>query len=107
MTGRNPDKKILIVGPSWVGDMVMAQSLFIALKKNNPEVTIDELMEHIPGPDFPTGGSIMGRSGIHSAYHTGRGSVIMRAKTHIEEVKKDREAIIVTEISYQINKSKL
>lgn len=73
----------------------------------NPDLAIQDLMEYIPGPDFPTGGSIMGRSGIHSAYHTGRGSVIMRAKTHIEEVKKDREAIIVTEIPYQINKSKL
>ncbi len=74
---------------------------------DNPDLGVQDLMDFIPGPDFPTGGSIMGRSGIHSAYHTGRGSVIMRAKTHIEEIKKDREAIVVTEIPYQVNKAKL
>jgi DNA gyrase subunit A len=74
---------------------------------DNPDLSVQDLMEYIPGPDFPTGGSIMGRSGIHSAYHTGRGSVIMRAKTHIEEIKKERESIIVTEIPYQVNKAKL
>ena len=71
----------------------------------NPTITIDELMEHIPGPDFPTGSMILGRSGIRSAYHTGRGSVIIRAKTHIEENRKDRETIVVTELPYQVNKA--
>ncbi len=72
---------------------------------DNPEITIDELIEIVPGPDFPTGASIMGRGGIHSAYHTGRGSIVMRAKTHIEELRKEREAIIVTEVPYQVNKA--
>jgi DNA gyrase subunit A len=61
----------------------------------------------VPGPDFPTGASIMGRSGIHSAYHTGRGSIVMRSKTHIEELRKEREAIIVTEVPYQVNKASM
>ena len=64
-------------------------------------------MEHIPGPDFPTGGSILGRAGIRSAYATGRGSIIMRAKVEVEELRKDREALIVTEIPYQVNKATL
>jgi len=65
------------------------------------------LMEIIPGPDFPTGGSILGRAGIRSAYSTGRGSIIMRAKVHVETLRKDREALIVSEIPYQVNKSTL
>lgn len=72
-----------------------------------PELTIDQLMDHMPGPDFPTSGQILGRSGIRSAYHTGRGSVMMRCKADIEEIRKDRDAIVVTEIPYQVNKSKL
>jgi len=72
-----------------------------------PEISIEDLTQIIPGPDFPTGGIILGRSGIRSAYMTGRGSVSVRAKTEIEQVRKDREAIIVTEIPYQINKSVL
>ncbi len=72
----------------------------------NPDITIDQLIEHIPGPDFPTGGIIMGRNGIREAYHTGRGSVMMRSRTHIEELR-DREAIIVTEVPYQTNKSRM
>jgi len=64
----------------------------------NPDITIDEILTMVPGPDFPTGGLILGRSGIHSAFHTGRGSVVMRARTHIEPCSKDREAIIATEI---------
>jgi DNA gyrase subunit A len=74
---------------------------------DNPDITVEELIEIVPGPDFPTGGLILGRSGIRSAYHTGRGSVIMRARTEIEEVRKDRFAIIVSEVPYQVNKSKL
>jgi len=73
---------------------------------DNPEITTEELNEIIPAPDFPTGGQILGRSGTRSAYHTGNGSVVMRAKTNIEEHGK-REAIIVTEVPYQVNKGRL
>ncbi|PCI56118.1 MAG: DNA gyrase subunit A [Alphaproteobacteria bacterium] len=72
----------------------------------NPDMTTEELMAIIPGPDFPTGAQILGRAGIHSAYHTGNGSVKMRAKTSFETIGK-REAIIVHEVPYQVNKSKL
>ena len=75
---------------------------------DNPDITISELIEtHIPGPDFPTGASILGRNGVVAAYHTGRGSVIMRARTRIEEIRKDRMAIIVDEIPYQVNKARM
>ena len=74
---------------------------------DKPELSVEELMEIIPGPDFPTGASIIGRSGIRSAYSTGRGSIIMRAKVHVETLRKDREALIVTEIPYQVNKATL
>ncbi|WP_029332177.1 DNA gyrase subunit A [Exiguobacterium oxidotolerans] len=74
---------------------------------HNPEITISELMQHIPGPDFPTAGEILGRSGIRRAYETGRGSIIVRAKAEIEQAKKDRERIIVTELPYQVNKARL
>ena len=74
---------------------------------DNPAIQLSELMEIIPGPDFPTGGIILGRSGIHSAYSTGRGSVVMRAKVAIEQIRNDREAIVVTEIPYQVNKASM
>ena len=74
---------------------------------DRPEITVEELLEHVPGPDFPTGAIILGRMGIRSAMTTGRGSVVMRAKTHIEERGKDREQIVVTEVPYQTNKSRL
>ncbi len=74
---------------------------------DNPDISINELIEIIPGPDFPTGGLIMGRNGINQAYHTGRGSVVIRGRTHVEEIRKDREAIIVTEIPYQVNKARM
>ncbi len=74
---------------------------------DNPDISVDELITFLPGPDFPTGGLIMGKSGIIQAYHTGRGSVIMRGRTHIEEIRKDREAIVVTEIPYQVNKARM
>jgi len=74
---------------------------------DNNEISIEELNAIIPGPDFPTGGLILGRMGIRSAYHTGNGSVPMRAKTSFEEVGKDRQAIIVHEIPYQVNKGNL
>ncbi len=73
----------------------------------NPALTLDDIMAIVPGPDFPTGGTIMGRSGIRSAFETGRGSVLVRAKAEIEDFKKDRQAIIITEIPYQVNKSTL
>ncbi len=73
---------------------------------DNPEITIDELMEYIKGPDFPTGAQIMGTAGIRAAYHTGRGKIRIRAKAEIEEVK-DRQRIVVTEIPYMVNKARL
>jgi DNA gyrase subunit A len=71
----------------------------------NPALSIDELINIIPGPDFPTGGIILGRQGIRSAYHLGRGSIVMRGKVKIDAIRKDREAIIITEIPYQVNKA--
>jgi DNA gyrase subunit A len=73
----------------------------------NPEISIDELCQIIQGPDFPTGALIIGRSGILAAYHKGRGSILMRARVEVEEIRKDREALIVTAIPYQINKKTL
>ncbi|HQT73106.1 MAG: DNA gyrase subunit A [Acidiphilium sp. 37-67-22] len=72
-----------------------------------PEATLDELMRIVPGPDFPTGGIILGRSGIRSAFETGRGGIVVRARTSIEEIRKDRMAIIVGELPYQVNKATL
>ena len=74
---------------------------------DDPECTMVDLMEHISGPDFPTGGIIMGRSGIRAAYATGRGKMVVRARTEFEEFNKDRTRIIVTELPYQVNKSEL
>ncbi len=74
---------------------------------DKPDISLDELMERLPGPDFPTGGAILGRAGIRSAYATGRGSIVMRAKVTVEELRKDREALIVSEIPYQVNKATL
>jgi len=71
----------------------------------NPAMSLEELMQIVPGPDFPTGGMILGRSGIRNAYESGRGSIVMRAKVDVEEVRKDRTALIVSEIPYQVNKS--
>ena len=73
----------------------------------NPDISVDELIEIVPGPDFPTGAMIMGRAGIRDAYHTGRGSVMMRAKAEIVTDSRDRESIIITEIPYQVNKAQL
>jgi DNA gyrase subunit A len=74
---------------------------------DNPALTIEELINIIPGPDFPTGGIILGRQGIRSAYHLGRGSIVMRGKVRIEPYGKDREAIIISEIPYQVNKANM
>ncbi|WP_412103511.1 DNA gyrase subunit A [Stappia stellulata] len=89
------------IPPHNLGEVIDAS---IALM-DNPAMTTAELMEIVPGPDFPTGGIILGRSGIRSAYETARGSVVMRGKAEVEEIRKDRFAIIVTEIPYQVNKS--
>ena len=74
---------------------------------DNPAISVDELLEIMPGPDFPTGGIILGRAGIRSAFETGRGSVMMRGVVKVEEIRKDREAIIITEIPYQVNKASM
>ena len=74
---------------------------------DNPALGIDDLINIVPGPDFPTGGIILGRQGIRSAYHLGRGSIVMRGKVEIETIRKDREAIVVSEIPYQVNKASM
>ncbi len=74
---------------------------------DDPDIGIDGLMEHVPGPDFPTGAIVVGKAGIQQAYHTGRGSVVMRGRTTVEPAGKDREAIVVTEIPYQVNKARM
>ncbi|MFT8591175.1 MAG: DNA gyrase subunit A [Acetobacter orientalis] len=72
-----------------------------------PDMELDDLLEYVPGPDFPTGGIILGRSGIRNAFATGRGAIIIRARAEVEEIRKDRKAIIITEIPYQVNKATL
>ena len=74
---------------------------------DNPDASLDDLMEHIKGPDFPTGGVILGRSGIREAYHTGRGRILVRAKSEVEELQGGRGRIVITEIPYGVNKAKL
>ncbi len=74
---------------------------------DNPDCTVDDLMQYIKGPDFPTGGVILGRRGIYDAYHEGRGRIIVRAKSEIEEMPGNRQRIVVTEIPYMVNKAKL
>ncbi len=92
------------IPPHNLGEVIDACVAYI----ENPDITIDDLIEsHVKGPDFPTGGIILGRSGILSALQTGRGSVVMRGKTSIEEIRKDRYAIIVHEVPYQVNKSRM
>ncbi|WP_458790505.1 DNA gyrase subunit A [Yoonia sp. MH D7] len=89
------------IPPHNLGEVIDATLALI----NNPDMTSEELIEYIPAPDFPTGGIILGRAGARKAYTEGRGSVILRAKTRIEEIRKDRWAIIIDEIPYQVNKS--
>ena len=79
----------------------------VKLMMDKPEVTTRELMEVLPGPDFPTGALVMGRSGIHKAYETGKGSIVLRSRTEIEETKSGRERIVVTEFPYMVNKTKV
>lgn len=79
----------------------------VKLVMDNPEVTTKELMEVLPGPDFPTGALVMGKSGIHKAYETGKGSIVLRSRTEIEETKTGRERIVVSEFPYMVNKTKV
>ncbi len=91
------------IPPHNLGEVIDACCAYI----ENNDITPEQLMQLVPGPDFPTGGTILGRAGIRSAYTTGRGSVVMRGRCHIEEIRKDREAIVVTEIPYQVNKARM
>ena len=89
------------IPPHNLGEVIDACIAYL----DNPAITIDELAEIVPGPDFPTGGLILGKTGIRSAYHKGRGSILMRGRVTLETVRKEREALIVTEIPYQVNKA--
>jgi DNA gyrase subunit A len=89
------------IPPHNLGEVIDATIAVI----DNPAISTDDLIQIVPGPDFPTGGIILGRSGIYSAYHTGRGSVVMRGKVAFETLRKEREAIIISEIPYQVNKA--
>jgi len=89
------------IPPHNLGEVIDACTALI----DNPELGIDDLINIVPGPDFPTGGIILGRQGIRSAYHLGRGSIVMRGKVRIDPLPKDREVIIITEIPYQVNKA--
>ena len=91
------------IPPHNLGEVIDACCAYL----DNGAIAVEELMEYVPAPDFPTGGTILGRAGTHAAFKTGRGAVILRAKSHVEEVRRDREAIVVTEIPYQVNKAKL
>ncbi len=89
------------IPPHNLGEVIDACTAMI----DDPAISIDDLIKIVPGPDFPTGGIILGRGGIYSAYHTGRGSVVMRGKVAFETLRKEREAIIISEIPYQVNKA--
>jgi DNA gyrase subunit A len=91
------------IPPHNLGEVIDACCAYL----DNGAITVEELMEYGPAPDFPTGGIIMGRAGTHAAYKTGRGAVILRAKNHVEEIRKDRDALVFTEMPYQVNKAKL
>jgi DNA gyrase subunit A len=91
------------IPPHNLGEVIDATLALI----DNPDMTSEELIEYIPAPDFPTGGVILGRSGARKAYLEGRGSVIMRARTHTEEIRKDRWAIVIDDVPYQVNKSSM
>jgi DNA gyrase subunit A len=91
------------IPPHNLGEVIDACCAYL----DNPAIGFEELMELVPAPDFPTGGSILGRAGTHAAYKTGRGAVILRARHHVEEIRKDRLALVFTEMPYQVNKAKL
>ena len=89
------------IPPHNLGEVIDACIAYL----DNPAISVDELMEIVPGPDFPTGGLILGRMGIRSAYHKGRGSILMRGRVAVETIRKEREALVITEIPYQVNKA--
>ena len=91
------------IPPHNLGEVIDACCAYI----DEPNSSIDDLMKYMKGPDFPTGGLIIGSNGIRSAFHTGRGSVLMRARTHFEDISSGRKAIVITEIPYQVNKSRM
>ncbi len=91
------------IPPHNLGEVIDACLAYI----ENPGIELDELLQHLPGPDFPTGAMLLGKGGIREAYRTGRGSIVVRARTKIETIRKEREAIVVTEVPYQVNKQKL
>jgi DNA gyrase subunit A len=91
------------IPPHNLGEVIDACCAYI----DNTEITIDEIIEIMPGPDFPTGAMILGRTGINSAYHTGRGSITMRGRAHIEDLPNNRQQIVITEVPYMVNKAKL
>src|SRR5690625_5385125 len=91
------------IPPHNLGEVVDATLALI----EDPDLTTADLMEHVPGPDFPTGGLLLGRAGATKAYITGRGSVIIRGKTHVEEIREDDFAIVDDEIHYQVNNATL
>ncbi len=91
------------IPPHNLGEVISAVDALI----DNPDITVDELMEYVPAPDFPTGGLIMGRARIRQAYRTGRGGIVIRAKTEIEEGQNGKHHIIITELPYQVNKAEL
>ena len=91
------------IPPHNLGEVVEACKAYI----DDPSIDVEGLMAHVPGPDFPTGGQILGRTGIRSAYNTGRGSVVMRGKVEVEEIRKDRMGLVITEIPYQVNKASM
>ncbi|MBL6933590.1 MAG: DNA gyrase subunit A [Rhodospirillales bacterium] len=92
------------IPPHNLGEVIDACCALI----DDPSLSIDAIIEnYVQGPDFPTGASILGRQGIHSAFHTGRGSVVMRGRATVEEIRKDRYAIVITEVPYQVNKARM
>jgi len=91
------------IPPHNLGEVIDASIALI----NDPALSIDDLIKIVPGPDFPTGGIILGKAGIYSAYQTGRGSIVMRGKVGFETIRKEREAIVITEIPYQVNKASM
>ncbi len=91
------------IPPHNLGEVIDAACAYV----DNPDVTLEQLLDLLPAPDFPTGGIILGRSGARAAMYTGRGSVVLRGRATIEEIRKDRDAIIITEIPYQVNKASM
>ena len=91
------------IPPHNLGEVIDACCAYI----DDPNLSIDDLMQYMKGPDFPTGGLIIGSNGVRSAFHTGRGSVLMRARTHFEDIVNGRKAVVITEIPYQVNKSRM